>query len=71
MRRNIGSVDMIVRVVIGLALIAFAMRLGFPDTGYNWIGWIGIVPLATAAIGNCPLYSVLGLTTRSRHGARG
>lgn len=71
MRRNIGTVDMIVRVVIGLALIAFAMRLGFPETGFNWIGWIGIVPLATAALGNCPLYSVLGFSTRGRPRAHG
>jgi hypothetical protein len=70
MRKNIGMVDMIIRVVIGLVLIAFAMRLGFPETGLNWIGWIGILPLATAAIGNCPLYSVLGFSTRARRRAQ-
>jgi hypothetical protein len=34
-----------------------------PATGYNWIGWIGVVPLITALIGNCPLYSILGVST--------
>jgi hypothetical protein len=50
--------------VVGLALIAFALRLGFPDTGWNWIGWIGVVPLTTALIGNCPAYSVFGFSTK-------
>ena len=66
MRRNIGTLDMVARVVIGFALIAFALRLGFPETGYNWIGWIGVVPLATVVLGNCPLYTVLGFSTRAR-----
>ena len=60
---NIGSVDRIVRIVAGLLLIAFAIPVGFPQTGWNWVGWIGIIPLATGAVGSCPLYSVLGLTT--------
>ena len=63
MARNIGSVDRILRSVFGLALIAYAIPLGFSQTGWNWVGWIGVVPLLTAAIGNCPLYSILGLST--------
>jgi hypothetical protein len=54
----------VLRVVIGLALIAFAIPLGFPQTGWNWLGWIGVVPIITAVVGNCPAYSVLGLSTR-------
>jgi hypothetical protein len=61
---NVGTIDRALRVVIGLALIAFAIPLGFPDTGWNWIGWIGVVPLATAIVGNCPGYSVFGLSTK-------
>ena len=61
---NVGTIDRVLRVVIGLALIAFAIPLGFPQTGWNWIGWIGIVPIITAVVGNCPAYSVLGLSTR-------
>jgi hypothetical protein len=60
---NVGTADRIIRVIIGLALLAFALKLGFPNTGWNWVGWIGIVPIATAAMGNCPLYSLLGITT--------
>jgi hypothetical protein len=61
---NVGTIDRALRVVIGLGLIAFAIPLGFPDTGWNWIGWIGVVPLATAIVGNCPGYSVLGFSTK-------
>ena len=58
MKTNVGSIDRIARVVIGLLLITLA-AMGSIGA---W-GWIGIVPLATAAFGFCPLYSVLGLNT--------
>ena len=51
---NVGVVDRVVRIVLGLALIAFALGYLAPGTGYNWLGWIGIVPLLTAAVGSCP-----------------
>ncbi|HRJ70151.1 MAG TPA: DUF2892 domain-containing protein [Beijerinckiaceae bacterium] len=63
MTKNVGSVDKILRIVIGLVLIAYAIPLGFAKTGWNWIGWIGVIPLATAFLGNCPLYSILGVST--------
>ena len=58
MKVNIGSIDRLARVVIGLLLIALA-AMGSIGA---W-GWIGIVPLATAAFGFCPLYTVLGFST--------
>jgi len=60
---NMGSVDRILRAAIGVALIAFAARVGFPDTGWNWIGWIGVAPIITAVIGWCPPYALLGINT--------
>ena len=60
---NIGTIDRAIRFAIGLALIAYAIPVGFPPTGWNWIGWIGVIPLLTAALGFCPLYSVLGVST--------
>jgi hypothetical protein len=56
---NVGKVDRIVRVVLGLVLIA----LGFYFN--TWWGAIGVIPLVTAAIGWCPLYRPLGITTCS------
>jgi hypothetical protein len=60
MTTNVGSMDRILRVVLGLALLAFAI---FSGHSYAWLGYIGIVPLATAALGTCPLYSILGIST--------
>lgn len=57
-KTNVGTIDRIARVLIGLALLALTLT----GTIGVW-GWIGVVPLLTAAIGNCPLYSVLGLST--------
>ena len=63
MNVNIGTLDRVLRVILGLALLAFA--LGFIGAGspYHWLGWIGVIPLATAAVGSCPLYSLIGLST--------
>lgn len=58
MARNVGGIDRILRIVVGLALIGLAL------TGtVGWWGWIGIVPLGTALIGFCPLYPLLGINT--------
>lgn len=65
MQANMGLIDRLARVVIGLVLIAYALKFGFSDTGWNWVGWIGIVPILTALVGYCPAYSILGLNTCS------
>jgi hypothetical protein len=56
-KRNVGTVDRVLRVVAGLGLIAYGVY------AQSWIGAIGLVPLATAAMGSCPLYSLVGLST--------
>jgi hypothetical protein len=58
MKSNVGGIDRILRIVIGLALIALTLT----GTIGVW-GWIGVVPLLTAGMGFCPLYTVLGLST--------
>ena len=63
MTTNVGMIDRAIRLVVGILLIAFALRLGFPETGWNWVGWIGVVPILTAIFGYCPAYSLLGLST--------
>jgi hypothetical protein len=64
---NVGGLDRILRIVLGLVLIAYAIPLGFPHTGWNFVGWIGVIPLLTALIGSCPLYSVVGISTCPRN----
>jgi hypothetical protein len=60
MTRNIGTIDRIVRIIAGLALIA----LVFVGPQTPW-GWIGLVLVGTALIGWCPPYALLGLSTCS------
>ena len=65
MKRNVGKIDRIVRIVLGLGLLSLAF-FG-PQTAW---GYIGIVPLLTAAIGNCPAYSLFGIDScAARHHA--
>ncbi len=58
MKSNVGGIDRILRIVLGLVLIALTLT----GTIGVW-GWIGVVPLLTAALGFCPLYTVLGFST--------
>jgi hypothetical protein len=66
MTKNIGMIDRVLRIVIGIILIAFALKIGFGNTGWNWIGWIGVIPIVTALVGSCPLYSLIGVNTCAR-----
>lgn len=58
MKKNEGTIDRVLRVAAGLALIGLAVteRIG------PW-GYVGVVPLITGAIGMCPLYTMLGINT--------
>jgi hypothetical protein len=60
---NVGTWDRAARFVVGLLLIAFALPLGLPHTGWNWVGWVGLIPLITAIFGTCPLYGLFGIST--------
>ncbi|MBO6948838.1 MAG: DUF2892 domain-containing protein [Rhodospirillales bacterium] len=60
MTANVGGVDRILRIIVGIALIAFAV---FSQHEYAVWGWVGIVPLATGIIRWCPAYLPLGIKT--------
>ena len=60
MNRNIGTVDRLLRIGVGLLLLTLLFVL---DGGYRWIGLVGLVPLLTAFIGWCPAYSLFGVDT--------
>ena len=60
--RNEGTIDRVVRVVLGLALLT----LVFVGPKTLW-GLIGAIPLLTGALGSCPLYRLLGVSTCSTH----
>jgi len=63
---NMGSIDRILRIVVGVALIAWALGL-IPGMAPSVWGWVGLVPLGTALIGNCPAYSIFGISTCGRN----
>lgn len=58
MKTNVGGIDRMLRIVLGLALIGLTLAgvIG------AW-GWLGVVPLGTALMGFCPLYPMLGINT--------
>lgn len=58
MNVNVGSTDRIIRIVAGLALIAWAALFNGPV----W-AWIGVLPLATGIFRICPAYSIFGMNT--------
>jgi hypothetical protein len=59
MKLNVGGIDKILRVILGVALIAAAATGALPMWGY-----VGIVPLVTGLVNFCPLYTVLGFSSR-------
>ena len=61
---NVGTIDRIARIVLGIALIAFALGYIAPGTGWNWLGWIGVLPILTAVFGSCPAYTLFGCSTK-------
>ena len=57
MKTNVGGIDQIIRILAGVALIAWAL-MGGPV----W-AWIGVVPLATGLLGWCPAYTLFGMNS--------
>lgn len=60
MKTNVGGIDKLLRIVIGIALLSMVFIL---EGSARWFGLIGLVPLLTAFVGVCPLYSILGINT--------
>jgi Protein of unknown function (DUF2892) len=58
MKTNVGGIDRILRLVLGLVLIGLTLT----GTIGVW-GWLGLVLVGTAAVGFCPLYPLIGLNT--------
>ncbi len=65
MNKNVGTIDRVLRVIVGLALLSMVF-LG-PQT--LW-GLIGIIPLGTALVGFCPAYRLLGICTDGERRAK-
>jgi hypothetical protein len=61
MEQNVGRTDMIIRIVAGVAIIAAGLYFK------SWWGVIGVIPLATGALRNCPLYQLLKINTNKKN----
>jgi hypothetical protein len=62
MTTNIGTIDRVLRIIIGTVLLSL---LYFLEGNMRWLGLIGIIPLFTALLRWCPLYTVFGFKTCS------
>jgi hypothetical protein len=58
MKYNVGTIDRVLRVIVGLVLIGLAAT----GTVGVW-GWIGVVPLLTGLFSFCPAYAIFGMNT--------
>ncbi len=57
-KKNVGNLDRAFRIILSIGLIS----LVFVGPQTLW-GWIGVIPLLTAFVSSCPLYSLLGINT--------
>ncbi len=60
MKTNLHSMDRSIRIIVGL----FLMSLAFWGPTNPWF-FLGVIPVLTGIIGWCPLYSILGINTKS------
>lgn len=60
MKKNIGTTDKRIRIVVGIILLALIFVI---QSDWRWLGLLGIIPLATALINFCPLYALFGIRT--------
>ena len=60
MEQNVGGIDRVARVLVGIVLLSLIFVL---EGNLRWIGLIGLVPLLTGLAGSCPAYSLFGIKT--------
>ena len=57
MKKNVGTVDRTARLIVGIIVIVLGVVFK------SWLGIIGIIPVGTALAGNCPLYTLFGMSS--------
>jgi hypothetical protein len=66
--KNVGTIDRIVRLVIGIAFLA-GFALNMVASPLSWLVLlVGIIALVTGIIGTCPAYSLIGINTAGKQG---
>ncbi|MEM6381750.1 MAG: DUF2892 domain-containing protein [Pseudomonadota bacterium] len=65
---NVGKLDRLLRVVAGVAMVAFAV-FGPEEIAWKGVGYLGFFVATTGLLRTCPGYSILGLSTCSKKSA--
>ena len=60
MLKNVGSADRNIRIGLGIAIIIASVAM------QSWWGLVGLLPLLTAGLNFCPLYTILGISTNKK-----
>ncbi len=68
MTRNIGTADRAIRLVLGVLALGL---YGALDAPWKYLALAGLIPIGTALTGNCPLYTLLGISTCRSSGSEG
>ncbi|MGO8692066.1 MAG: DUF2892 domain-containing protein [Rectinemataceae bacterium] len=63
MLRNVGTVDRIIRIVLGIVVAVIGIVY------HSWWGLLALVPILTAGVSLCPIYMALGISTRKKTAA--
>lgn len=64
LKKNIGAVDRVARILIGIALLAVSsLAVVGPKSPLAYLGLVGLIPLIAGIIGYCPPYRLLGINT--------
>ena len=61
MTKNVGSIDKVIRIILGAIIIALGI------INQSWWGLLGIVPIATSFMGVCPAYLPFNINTCKTH----
>ncbi len=69
MKKNMGLLDRIVRIAIAAAVLVLYLAGQLSTVAAIVLGALSVVFIATGAIGVCPLYHILGISTRGKDAA--
>jgi len=65
MKYNVGGIDRILRISVGIVLVVLAA-----NGMVGWWGWLGLIPMATGIFRFCPAYPLLGISSCGTSGGK-
>lgn len=64
MNKNVGTIDRVIRAVIGVAAVIGAFSVGVTSVWGIVLAVVAVIALVTAIVGFCPLYRLFGISTQ-------